>query len=71
MGIFDKKPPEQRVIKGKQLKCHHCGHDLFYKKDALFSDYVTTFFGGNLPGGSAACYVCSECTYVHWFSKPE
>jgi hypothetical protein len=71
MGIFDKKLPEERMIKGKQLKCHHCGNELFFKKEPLFGDYINTVFGGNITGTTAACYICSECTCVHWFTKPE
>jgi hypothetical protein len=67
MGLFKKKEPETVEIKGKQLKCSHCGNQYFWQRHAQLNTAVATFFNFDWANESATCCVCSECTQITWF----
>ena len=65
MSIFGKKEeaPQQISVKDKALSCQHCGNDLFYVK------YPSIFFSGYGMNTRVTCFICSECTHMHWFDS--
>jgi len=69
MSIFDKsrvqEGPEAITIKDKQLSCQHCDNELFYIK------HPAIFFSGSLMNTHVTCFICSECTHMHWFDSNE
>ena len=71
MGLFTGTKPEakQYYVLNKQLRCHHCNHDLFHMRrsvlpmpPASFSDWAKRY---------ATCYECSDCGFIHWFSEKQ
>ncbi len=62
-----KNEPQPVEVSGRSLRCVVCGHNQFYITEAQMNKAVTTFFRLDWTDKSATCFVCSECTYVHWF----
>ncbi|MGB9887202.1 MAG: hypothetical protein ACPLPT_07580 [Moorellales bacterium] len=67
MALFGKKEPETVQILGKNLSCHVCGHDKFWRRRAQLNTAVATFFDLDWANPSATCLVCARCGYIHWF----
>jgi hypothetical protein len=59
--------PQPVEVNGKPLRCVVCQHDRFWVTAAQLNKAVTTFFKLDWTDRSATCFVCSECTYIHWF----
>ncbi|NGX33008.1 MAG: hypothetical protein K1060chlam4_01067 [Candidatus Anoxychlamydiales bacterium] len=54
-------------VKDKDLNCHACGNDTFSKREALLNTTWVLFFQFGYFNRSGACYVCSNCSHIHWF----
>jgi len=67
MALFGKREPEQVQILGKDLACHICGYDRFWRRQAQLNTAVATFFDLDWTNPSATCYICARCGYIHWF----
>ena len=67
MGLFGQKEPAEVEIHGKLLRCEICGHDAFWRREALLNTAVATFFDVEWANPSATCFVCDGCGYIHWF----
>ncbi|MCW3121056.1 MAG: hypothetical protein JWQ38_548 [Flavipsychrobacter sp.] len=68
MNLFNLKSneePQTYIVKGKQLLCHHCSNDMFVLK------YHTIHEAGSLINQPASCFICTECTHMHWFQATE
>jgi hypothetical protein len=53
----------------RQLKCHACTGNLFYKREGLINTTWATWFKLDPLNESAHCVVCNACGYVHWFAS--
>jgi len=58
-------------IAGQDLKCHVCGHEYFYKREALLNTTMIMFFHLGFFNKSAVCFRCQKCGYLHWFVSPK
>jgi hypothetical protein len=67
MGLLSKQEAETVEVNGKALRCVICSNNLFWTRSALLNTGAMTFFNLDWADKSATCFVCSECTYVHWF----
>jgi hypothetical protein len=67
MGLFGQAEPEHATVKGHQLRCEICHHDLFWHRAAQLHTAVASFFNLEWIQPTADCYVCAECGYIHWF----
>ncbi len=67
MKLFAKKEPENVQIKGNKLVCPICSNNKFWHRRAQLNTAVATMFNFDWANPSAACFVCSECTYISWF----
>ena len=54
-------------VKDKELSCYACGNDTFSKREALLNTTWILFFKFGFWNRSSACYVCSQCSHIHWF----
>jgi hypothetical protein len=61
------KTAETVEVNGKPLRCIICSNDHFWARSAQLNRATSTFFGFDWADRSAMCFVCSECTYIHWF----
>jgi len=68
MGFFTEEA-NRYEIPDKLLNCHHCNNDTFYTRQEQLHSPTTTFLNLEWLDKTATCYVCSECGYIHWFSK--
>ncbi len=66
MGLKDKEP-QTVEIKGNVLKCHVCGNGYFWNRKAQLNTAAMSFLNLDWANKSAICFICSECTYIHWF----
>lgn len=56
------------TIKEKVLKCSHCGHDRFSKREGLVTtSWITFIFRSQFWNQSARCFQCKSCGFLHWF----
>ncbi len=55
------------TIKGKNVICHHCNNDTFYKKEGILPTSFIALFGFTMWNRSARCFVCNECGFVNSF----
>jgi predicted nucleic-acid-binding Zn-ribbon protein len=67
MSIFGKSEPETVEVNGKSLRCVVCGNDTFHSREAQLHGAVATFFDIEWTSPTATCYVCADCSYIHWF----
>ena len=68
MGLFSKKKEAKQVsIKGKKLTCVVCKHDRFAHRKAQLNTAGMSLLDLDWLNKSANCYVCENCTYIHWF----
>lgn len=67
MGLFSKTEPKPYEVKGRQLTCLFCKNDLFYFRRAQLNTSTASFFNLDWANRSASCFVCAECSYIHWF----
>jgi hypothetical protein len=67
MALFGKREPEQVQILGKDLTCHVCGYDRFWRREAQLNTAVATFFNLDWANASATCLIWARCGYIHWF----
>ncbi|HEU63995.1 MAG: hypothetical protein KR126chlam4_01255 [Candidatus Anoxychlamydiales bacterium] len=59
--------PKKIKVKDKNLQCYTCGNDTFSKREALLNTTWILFFKFGFWNRSGACYVCSNCSHIHWF----
>jgi hypothetical protein len=58
-----------RVYAGdRELFCHVCEGNMFYKREGLINTTWATFFKLDPLNESAHCVVCETCGYAHWFA---
>jgi hypothetical protein len=67
MSSKQNQEPEEVQVNGKILNCVVCSNRQFWIRSAQLNTAVSTFFGFDWTDHSATCFICSECTYVHWF----
>jgi len=67
MGLFSQPEPQQQTVNDKPLRCVVCENDRFFERSAQLNTAVAEFFDLAWANRSATCFVCSECSYVHWF----
>ena len=69
MGLFSSEPRQaQRVQRASiDLKCDHCGHELFRQGEAQLHTQVGTLLGFEAFQGSAVYFACDRCGKMHWF----
>ena len=60
--------PESVVINNKALTCGHCSARTFYRRVVVMAGPTATSLGFAAAAPRATCYICSECTFVHWFA---
>lgn len=65
--MSESKEPQTVEVNNKQLRCVICSNNLFWSRKAQLNTAVSTFFRLDWTDRSATCFVCSECTYIHWF----
>ena len=68
MGPFSKEDAEPVTMRtGKTLRCLVCGGAKFCKHDAVLTlpDMALIQLSG--AETKAACHVCADCGYIHWF----
>lgn len=65
--LSSQNEPQPIEVNGKTLRCVICSNTLFWTQSAQLNKAVTTFFNLDWTDRSATCFVCSECTYIHWF----
>ena len=54
-------------ILGKQLKCHVCDNDQFFRREAQLNTKMASIFNVEWINPSGICAICSRCGYIHWF----
>ena len=54
-------------VKDKELSCFACSNKTFSKREALLNTTWVLFFQFGYFNRSGACYVCSNCSHIHWF----
>ncbi|MEO5813793.1 MAG: hypothetical protein ABIT20_00800 [Gemmatimonadaceae bacterium] len=59
---------EEVIIHGQSLRCYHCGTVTFFKRTVVMPAPGASTLGLSALSPHATCYVCSECTFVHWFA---
>ena len=64
---LNKEEPQPVEVNGKALQCIICFNKTFWVRNAQLNTAVRTFFKLDWTDRSATCFVCSECTYIHWF----
>ena len=67
MSLVKNQEAQPIEVNGKSLHCTICGNGYFWIRSAQLNKAVTTFFNLDWTDKSATCFVCSECTYIHWF----
>ena len=55
------------VIKDTPLKCSHCEHTRFQKREGLITTSWVTLFRFQFLNRSARCFLCKKCGFLHWF----
>ncbi len=72
LGKIWEEPVHATVsIKDKNLKCSHCGHEKFSKREGLLTTSWLMLFRISFWNYSAPCYSCQNCGFLHWFIRPE
>ena len=56
-------------LKGKMVRCHHCGNDRFAEGKALLNTPGLTFLGLEWANQQAVTLLCADCGHVEWFVK--
>jgi predicted RNA-binding Zn-ribbon protein involved in translation (DUF1610 family) len=55
-------------IRGKQLRCQHCGGQRFVNQQfEIERAFGTTWIWMHLWGKLANVYICERCGHLHWF----
>jgi len=67
VGLFSENKPLKVQIQSKPLRCHICGCDVLWHREAPLNTAVATFFNFDCANASATCYVCDGYGYIHWF----
>ncbi len=67
MKIDTKTEPQLYEVQGRPVRCYHCHNPFFLVRTAQLNSAVTSFFNRDWTDQSAACLICSECGYIHWF----
>jgi hypothetical protein len=65
--MASQEEPQPIEVNGRALRCIICSHNLFWVRNALLNKATSTFFNLDWADKSATCFVCAECTYIHWF----
>ena len=65
--------PEMETVKvlDNDLNCLVCGHNEFWQREAKLNSTAAELFGLAWANTSAACVVCANCGYIHWFHPGE
>ncbi|HJN17726.1 MAG TPA: hypothetical protein QGH10_19665 [Armatimonadota bacterium] len=68
-----KKPVEKThvEINGQPLECLVCGHALFFERRGDVQDVLGMMNRRDFYESKAACRICAECGYIHWFELPK
>jgi predicted nucleic-acid-binding Zn-ribbon protein len=61
--------PGQYTIADKQIKCPHCGNDVFSRDEAQLNTALRTFLELDWLDQSATVLVCTKCSQIQWFGK--
>ena len=61
--------PEIETVQvlGKDLACLICSHNEFWQREAQLNTGAAELFGLAWANTSAACVICAECGFIHWF----
>ena len=65
-GIFGRVRLNQHL-----LKCQVCKSDFFEKREAILATSFLSFFNLSCFNQSGSAYVCANCGFIHWFSRPK
>lgn len=57
-------------IKGKTLKCSHCGGEDFKKSEAQLNTTFLTFLDLDWLNRTANVFICHACGKLEWFLQP-
>jgi predicted nucleic-acid-binding Zn-ribbon protein len=68
MKLFKKSEPQTIAVKGHELQCPVCGNKYFWIKRVLLNTSLATLFDLDWLNRRATCFICSDCTYIFWFS---
>jgi uncharacterized protein with PIN domain len=72
MGLFSEdKEPQQVMVKGKELRCSVCGHDVFQPRKAQLNTKAATLLNIDWANKSAQCYICTNCSHIEWFLEEQ
>jgi len=69
MGLFSKEKKEAEPIRIKEqyLNCQVCNHNRFFTRKAQLNTAGMSLMDLDWANKSANCYVCENCSYIHWF----
>lgn len=56
-------------IRGMDISCPYCSHNVFDQGRALLNTPGMTFFGLDWANRAATILVCRECGHIEWFLK--
>jgi hypothetical protein len=59
--------PQSVDVNGRALRCVICSNQTFWSQTAMLNKSASTFFGLDWADRNATCFICAECTYIHWF----
>ena len=71
LGLFAQEGAKQVTVQGAKLACQVCGCDRFFLTKGQLNTAMASFFGVDWTNPTAACYVCDQCGFVHWFLGPK
>jgi DNA-directed RNA polymerase subunit RPC12/RpoP len=64
--------PHSFRIKGKNIKCPHCGNKIFIMETKLLNTAGMTFFNLDWANKQAIVLTCTKCSNIQWFlHQPE
>jgi hypothetical protein len=61
--------PGQFAAGGKQVRCGHCGGDLFSQQEALLNTRGATLVKLDWLNKSGAALICENCGLIQWYGK--
>jgi predicted nucleic-acid-binding Zn-ribbon protein len=61
--------PHSFRIKGKNIKCPHCGNKKFEMESKLLNTAGMTFFSLDWANRQAIILTCTKCSGIQWFLR--
>ena len=64
--MFDTESETVEIL-GRELRCHVCNNDRFWRKEAQLNTALASFLNFEWANTSGTCIICNQCGYIHWF----